>query len=523
MMEVAPVLPGETLAGKYRVERVLGEGGMGIVVRARHIDLDERVAIKFLLRQPAEEMVERFLREARAAAKVKSEHVCRVFDFGRLDTGEPYIVMEHLEGIDLGRKLRAEGRQRIEDVVGWIVQVCDAMAEAHALGIVHRDLKPANVFLATRPDGAVSAKLLDFGISKLPSHEITRTAEQLGSPAYMSPEQIESSRDVDARSDVWSLGAMLYELLSGRPPFTADSLLQLSVQIREREPAPIEGIPEDLSRAVMKCLAKRRSARWSSVADLVVALSPFAPLTVLGIVARLERSASSFALRQTAASAGPDPAITQGQPAPFAKTVAPGKASSRLAPAETPPPLDEALAPSEERDEAPVLVDLHASRASSHRTAIFERRWPIVAASLGVGAVLAVLSNLGLSASAPMTAHADAVAVSTPPDGASHSLPASTLGEAPPIAMAPPGPSASSAGPLASTAPRSAATSRSRISGPSASEPAAGRPAHELAEPEPSNEKENEMRPAAAPANRTPSAPVTAPWPARRALDREDP
>src|SRR3954452_10790259 len=192
MISAAPVLPGETLAGKYKVERVLGKGGMGIVVAARHLELDERVAIKFLLGERSSAGVDRFLREARAAAKVKGEHVCRVFDFGRLETGEPYIVMEYLEGPDLARKLASQGPQPVPAVVGWIIEACDALAEAHAIGIVHRDLKPANVFLANRTDGSSCAKILDFGISKLAAETMTSTATVMGSPLYMSPEQMES-------------------------------------------------------------------------------------------------------------------------------------------------------------------------------------------------------------------------------------------------------------------------------------------------------------------------------------------
>lgn len=295
MNATAPVLPGETLAGKYRVERVLGRGGMGIVVTARHLELDERVAIKFLVGEPSQVAVDRFLREGRAAVKVKGEHVCRVFDFGRLEeTGEPYIVMEHLEGTDLARKLDRDGPQPAEAVVGWMIEACDALAEAHALGIVHRDLKPANVFLANRPDGSTCAKVLDFGISKLPKAEtFTQTAAIMGSPVYMSPEQMESARDVDARSDVWSLGVMLYELIAGAPPFVAESMVQLAVKVRENEPRPIRelvpDVPELLVIAIGKCLAKKPGARYASVAELATALAPLAPPEVSAVAMRLSR------------------------------------------------------------------------------------------------------------------------------------------------------------------------------------------------------------------------------------------
>jgi serine/threonine-protein kinase len=329
MKVVAPVLPGETMGDKYRVERVLGQGGMGVVVAARHLALDERVAIKFLVGEPSESSIERFLREARAAAKVKGEHVCRVFDFGRLETGEPYIVMEYLDGTDLARKVDNEGRQPPSLVAGWIIEACDALAEAHALGIVHRDLKPANLFVATRPDGSTSTKVLDFGISKLPSQaQMTRTTTMMGSPAYMSPEQMESSRGVDARADVWSLGVVLYELLSGLPPFRGESMIELALRIREREPKPLDDVPEELARVVAKCLAKKASDRYSSVAELAAALAPFAPPEVSGIVARLTRrttAASSdsersgeenLALRETVRQVSPMAQSSVGPPTP---------------------------------------------------------------------------------------------------------------------------------------------------------------------------------------------------------------
>jgi serine/threonine protein kinase len=290
MNAVAPVLPGETLAGKYRIERVIGQGGMGIVVAARHLELDERVAIKFLVGAPSEAAAERFLREARAAAKVKGEHVCRVFDFGKLETGEPYIVMEYLEGTDLARVLSRGGPQAPATVVGWIVEACAALAEAHALGIVHRDLKPANVFLATRPDGSSCAKVLDFGISKLPqSATMTGPTAAMGSPLYMSPEQMESARDVDARADVWSLGVVMYELLTGKPPFVGESMAQLTVLVREKDAPPMEGVPESLAAVVTKCLAKRAADRYVGVAELTAALAPFAPDEVAPLVARLSK------------------------------------------------------------------------------------------------------------------------------------------------------------------------------------------------------------------------------------------
>ena len=303
---VAPVLPGETLGGgKYRVERILGQGGMGIVVAAKHVELDERVAIKFLLGEPGTAAVDRFLREARAAVKVKGEHVCRVLDFGRLESGEPYIVMEYLEGTDLSRLVERGGAQKPTAAVGWIVEACDALAEAHSLGIVHRDIKPANIFLAKRGDETSVAKVLDFGISKLPSQaQMTGTQASMGSPAYMSPEQMESARDVDGRTDIWSLGVTLYELLSGKTPFLAESMVQLTVMVREKDPPPLEGVADGLAAVVRKCLAKDPKDRFQTIGGLVAALEPFAPEEVLGLVRRHARrdsiSGGAAALAATA-------------------------------------------------------------------------------------------------------------------------------------------------------------------------------------------------------------------------------
>jgi serine/threonine-protein kinase len=248
-MSIAPVQKGDLLAGKYRVDRVLAAGGMGVVVAAHHIHLDEKVAIKFLLPHMLGdgETVERFGREARAAVKIKSEHVARVSDVGTLEDGAPYIVMEYLEGADLAAWLAERGPLPVEQAVEFVLQACEAMAEAHGLGIVHRDLKPANVFVIRRPDGALSVKVLDFGISKTTGiagsrgdAAMTKTSALMGSPLHMSPEQMRSSRDVDSRSDIWSLGVILYELLTGSPPFTADTMPELVLRVVQgAPPAPL--------------------------------------------------------------------------------------------------------------------------------------------------------------------------------------------------------------------------------------------------------------------------------------------
>jgi serine/threonine-protein kinase len=299
----APTLPteGTVLAQKYRVERVLGAGGMGVVVAAMHLSLDERVALKFLHPTMASpEALARFGREARAAAKIKSEHVARVTDVGTLDTGSPYLVMEYLEGADLGRVLAERGPLPIRDAVEYVLQACDAVAEAHTLGIVHRDLKPSNLFLAKRAGGPGIVKVLDFGISKVmprgatppPDGDMgmTRTRAWLGSPLYMSPEQMRSARDVDARGDVWALGVILFELLTGKPPFDAQTFPELCAQIMHAEPTPVQrlrpDVPAALIAAIAKCLAKDPAQRFPTVAHLVLALVDLAPRRTRSVAER---------------------------------------------------------------------------------------------------------------------------------------------------------------------------------------------------------------------------------------------
>jgi len=210
------VKEGDLLAGKYRVERVLGSGGMGIVVAARHEQLDQRVAIKFVREEALgnEDAVARFLREARAAVKLRSEHAAKVLDVGTLESGAPYMVMEYLEGSDLGAILSEGEPLSVEVAAEYIAQACEAVAEAHAAGIVHRDLKPQNLFLTQTIGGGARVKVLDFGVSKTLESTggggLTQTRSMLGSPLYMSPEQMRSSRDVDARSDVWVFGVVLF-------------------------------------------------------------------------------------------------------------------------------------------------------------------------------------------------------------------------------------------------------------------------------------------------------------------------
>ena len=296
---VAGVREGDVLAGKYRVERVLGAGGMGVVVAARHIHLDEKVALKFLLPEAlgSGEAVARFIREARAAVKIKSEHVARVSDVGTLDNGSPYMVMEYLDGGDLAAWLQERGPLPVEQAVEFVLQACVAVADAHALGIVHRDLKPANLFCVRRSDGQLSIKVLDFGISKVndrgagPGMAMTKTSALMGSPLYMSPEQMRSSRDVDAGTDIWALGIILSELITGRPAFLAESVTELAIKVANEAPTPLRAFrpdaPPGLEAVVFRCLEKDRGRRYGNIGELAVALLPFGPKRARASVERI--------------------------------------------------------------------------------------------------------------------------------------------------------------------------------------------------------------------------------------------
>jgi eukaryotic-like serine/threonine-protein kinase len=277
--------PGDIIGGKYEVERILGMGGMGVVLAARHLELDEPVAIKMLLPHlPASgEAAARFVREAKAAIRIRNEHVVRVLDVARTPDGSPYIVMERLDGCDLGQLVDRDGPLPVEDAVEYVLQACEAIAVAHALGIVHRDLKPANLFLAKAGDGEPCVKVLDFGISKLsePSSSgspgLTSTATVMGTPCFMSPEQLRSTRDVDARADIWSMGAILHALLAGRPPYDGESSADVSAKIIRDAPTPLRelrpDVPSLLENAVLRCLEKSPDARFQDVPALADALA----------------------------------------------------------------------------------------------------------------------------------------------------------------------------------------------------------------------------------------------------------
>ena len=280
---------GRVIAGKYRLEHPLGTGGMGTVIAATHLGLGRKVALKFMRPGVLDdaEATGRFLREARAAATLRSEHVAQVMDV-EVDNedGTPYIVMEHLEGSDLGSILKTKGVPPVGSAVDYVLQASEGLAEAHAKGIVHRDLKPANLFLTRRPDGTPLVKILDFGISKLNeaaqsgSFRLTRPRATVGSPQYMSPEQMIASPDVDPRADIWALGVILYELLAGAPPFAAPTFVELCLEVTNKPHRPlaarVPGLAPGLVVVVNRCLQKSPAARFPHLAAMATTLVPHA-------------------------------------------------------------------------------------------------------------------------------------------------------------------------------------------------------------------------------------------------------
>lgn len=444
----SPVAPGEVVADKYRVERVLGVGAMGVVVSARHTTLDQVVAIKFLVANgfgTAEESIARFLAEARASAGIDSDHVCRVFDVGTLPDGVPYMVMEHLVGNDLDEELARRGQLSVVQAVDYVLQAADAITAAHQRGIIHRDLKPANLFLAARPDGSRRVKVLDFGISKVgPGHSpgSARETGSVGTPAYMSPEQIKDPAHVDPRADIWALGALLYELVTGQMAFVGDDVKAVLQMVVSEDPCPMTALRRDVSpeleAIVMRCLQRDREKRWASAATFARALAPFGSVGIWTQLASVQKELGSSHSVRTVAAPSVEPMV----------------ANVRGAAVVTAPDLDE----------------LRARESIVHEwTKLRARKRVARTAVLGLAALTVVIAGVGMLAWRLSRTPGRAAAAVAPPQ------PTSELPEAPgnapapaaataetiattdaPIASASPAPSASAARavPARATAPR---------------------------------------------------------------------
>ena len=291
-----PVSHGELLVAKYRIEELIGTGGIGYVMSATNVGLEEKVALKFLRPEflSNEEAVHRFTNEARLAAKIQHPHVARVLDIESSESTGPFIVMELLVGRDLNQVLHEEGALPTERAVDYVLEACAALSAAHARGIVHRDVKPDNLFLAQHQQGPDLIKILDFGIGKQTLRQgggrnpaLFQTITALGSPSYMAPEQIRAAADIDGRADIWSLGCVLYELLTAHHAFDAPTLMQVCAVVLEREPralsAHVSGVPAELEAVIRRCLEKSPAARFATVDELALALRPFSSARVVAI------------------------------------------------------------------------------------------------------------------------------------------------------------------------------------------------------------------------------------------------
>jgi eukaryotic-like serine/threonine-protein kinase len=435
----APVKVGDVLADKFRVDKIVGAGGMGVVVEATHLVLHQRVALKFLNEQATHVpgVVARFEREARAAASLRSAHAVRIMDVGVMEDAQPYIVMELLDGQDLASVIRGGERLGVETAISYLRQACDAVGEAHRGGIVHRDLKPGNLFVTTDTRGQPLVKVLDFGISKVAGEDLalTETSQLLGSPLYMSPEQLRASRDVDARADVWSLGVILYEMLAGKVPFTADSMMELLFKIVESTPEPLSSFRDDIPpyviRAVEGCLIKEREQRIGSIDELLAMLEPDAPPRELPASAPASAPRSGRTKEPELDARAVAATVHEGRTPSDGSASEPGalelSASTNGGVARPAPPGSDPAAGLSEKDASPPSGRADTTQSSAPPTSAFARwRWQVagVIALATVGGALVTLQRrttleapAGPLASASASA-SNAAPVSTSPEAA---------------------------------------------------------------------------------------------------------
>ncbi|WP_438025583.1 serine/threonine-protein kinase [Sorangium sp. So ce233] len=510
------VAPGSVLAGKYRVERVLGQGGMGLVVGAWHLHLDEPVAIKVLRDELAGDpvIIERFLREARAAAKIKSRHVVRVTDADRLPSGAPYLVMEWLDGGDLASIVEREGPMDPPRAVRHVIEACEALGEAHALGIVHRDLKPSNLFAARQADGSTCTKILDFGISKLLGEELTRTDVALGTPSYMAPEQMTSARSVDARADIWALGVILYKLVTGTVPFRASTPSELGMKVLFGEPTPPEqerpDLPPGLAQVILRCLQREPARRFATTAQLAAALAPFAaaqPAMPEGALGTPPEGA-------TPALSRPPEGATSA-PAPAAAATPHVSTASGTLPQRDAPGARASATPHLDATPSPTTTGGHTARGPGRAVVA------LAAVALAAGAAVALwarrvppgpettgASSVSEAAAEPASARAEPAPAAEPRPTLTPSAPATSAVPGTPAAAAPSTPPAASqqasAAPVATEQPPATAAPRA----PAPSAPRAPAPA--------ATGGRRTVSPDAVPTQRTPADPAENPFGGRR-------
>jgi eukaryotic-like serine/threonine-protein kinase len=442
---------GTVVAAKYRVDRILAEGGMGVVVAATHLQLGRCVAVKFLRGNPISVDVQwdafaRFSLEAKTVARLRSEHVAHVLDAGVTDDGTPYMVMEYLEGVTLARSLERDGALDVATAVEYAIQACEGLAEAHAHGIVHRDIKPYNLFLVERWPGWHVIKIVDFGISKVAFAEVPNlvTGVIVGTPCYMSPEQLRSTATVDHRSDIWSLGATLHELLVGRAAFDASQTLpEIVTAILEHTAPSLHAlraeVPEELAAIVMRCLAKDREARFQSAGDVAMALLAFAPARARVPAERAAAMKPAFATSLQASDPFPEASAPAHATAvqPDAQTPnAPAATDGSLAPTAMGAPGNNGETPSQQ-----TLTTLEAStRADKDMEAeqeLVRRRPPKWLGVAALGAAAGVLFLVILIAS---PANRSAANLAAKPAQQYVAVPALTRPEAssmPPVSLAP--------------------------------------------------------------------------------------
>jgi serine/threonine-protein kinase len=476
--------PGDVVDGKFVLERLLGQGGMGAVYAARHNRLGHAVAIKLMLASASNvEATRRFLNEGRAAVNIQHDNVVRGSDLGE-ENGYAFMVLELLDGEDLDQVLEREIRLAPHVAVDYVIQALRGVAQAHAKGIVHRDLKPANLFLARRPDGGTIVKVLDFGISKaatgsaleMAPNQLTSTATMLGSPLYMSPEQLRSSKKVDARADIWAIGVILYELVSGERPFNGDTLGELFSSILETE-APrlstrVPSTPQGLDAIVARCLQRRPEDRYQSAVELERELAPFAVQNAsMGNASALAFStvpqpgqfASNTGQHPTGATTGAAPYGSQSQSNPSLNAM-PGAASSPADMARSSPSFGGGGGGQVMPGTVPLGM---MSPASFQQTTGSGSAWQTAPAPtnsskapaifIGVCVVLALVGGGGLFAASKLRKGVEPTAASssTPSSVAASAAPPETV--ALPAAVAPsadPAPPPSSAPAVAATAPK---------------------------------------------------------------------